>query len=159
MPEQHFDVVLASVDDVLPLRALVLRPGRPLDVARYDIDHDAATVHVAARAADGQILSCATVFPEPLDDEPAWRLRGMATHPTWQGRGVGSAVLARAIDVVAQAHGPVLWCNARVAALNLYLRAGFVTVGAQFDVPGIGPHYRAVLRLPAGSDQANGTGS
>jgi predicted GNAT family N-acyltransferase len=158
VPEREVHVDLAFVDDVVSLRARVLRPGQPIDAARYDIDADATTVHVAARAADGQVVSCATVFPEPLDGEPAWRLRGMATDPAWRGRGVGSAVLARAIDEVISVHGRVLWCNARVAALNLYLRAGFATVGAPFDVPGIGPHFRAVLHLPADSDQANGTG-
>jgi predicted GNAT family N-acyltransferase len=147
VPELQVHLGVASVADVLPLRARVLRPGQPIDVARYDIDADPATVHVAARDADGRVISCATVFPEPFDDEPAWRLRGMATDVAWQGRGVGSAVLARVIDDVRRAGGEVLWCNARVAALGLYRRAGFVTVGEEFEVTGIGPHYVALLRL------------
>jgi GNAT superfamily N-acetyltransferase len=146
-----FSVARATANDVVSLRARVLRPGQPVDVARYDIDGDSGTVHVAAFDPEGRVISCATVFPEPFDDEPAWRLRGMATDPAWQGRGVGSAVLARAIDEVERAGGQVLWCNARLAALNLYLRAGFHAVGDEFEVAGIGPHYVAVLRLSHGS--------
>jgi GNAT superfamily N-acetyltransferase len=145
--EPAVTVGLATANDVLALRAQVLRPGQPVHVASYDTDADPATVHVAARDASSRVVSCVTVFPEDFDGEPAWRLRGMATDPAWQGRGVGSAVLAAAVDEVRLAGGRVLWCNARVAALNLYLRAGFQTVGEEFDVAGIGPHYRAVLRL------------
>ena len=35
----------------------------------------------------------------------------------------------------------MVWCNARVAAVNLYRRAGFTPVGPEFDIPLIGPHY------------------
>lgn len=35
----------------------------------------------------------------------------------------------------------VLWCNARVGALGFYLRLGFATIGEEFEIAGIGPHF------------------
>jgi ribosomal protein S18 acetylase RimI-like enzyme len=35
-----------------------------------------------------------------------------------------------------------LWCNARVAAITLYERLGFVAEGERFEFPQVGPHQR-----------------
>jgi predicted GNAT family N-acyltransferase len=36
--------------------------------------------------------------------------------------------------------GGLLWCNARVPAINLYRRGGFVEHGEMWEDPDIGPH-------------------
>lgn len=159
MTADRVTVTTVTAARVLPLRHAVLRPGRPEVEARYDADDAPTTVHVAALEADGTVVACGTFFPEMLDDEPAWRLRGMATDPAYRGRGLGSAVLRAGIEHVRREQGQVLWCNARRRALSLYQRAGFETMGEEFEVPGIGPHYRAVLRLGPSADQANSTDS
>jgi GNAT superfamily N-acetyltransferase len=64
----------------------------------------------------------------------------MATEPQARGRGAGSAVLQALLDH-AQAHNAQLvCCNARVPALALYERAGFVAASDPFEVAQIGPH-------------------
>ena len=35
-----------------------------------------------------------------------------------------------------------LWCNARVAAITLYERLGFIAEGERFEFPQVGPHQR-----------------
>ena len=141
---------------VLALRHAVLRPGRPESEARYSVDDAPTTVHVAVVDDEDTVISCGTFFPEPLDGEPAWRIRGMATDQAHRGRGLGSAVLRAGVQHVADAGGTLVWCNARSAALSLYRRAGFEIVGDEFDTP-VGPHYRAVLRIPTTAGQANET--
>jgi predicted GNAT family N-acyltransferase len=150
----RFTLTTVPAAEVIDLRHRVLRTGRPESEAHYDVDDQASTVHIAAIDADGTVIACATFFPEPFDSAPAWRLRGMATDEAHRGRGLGSAVLRAGITHVASRQGRLLWCNARAPALSLYQRAGFVTVGEEFDVPGIGPHYRAVLQI-----ELNATGS
>jgi len=154
-------VDVVSVDAVLPLRHRVLRPGRPESESSYSSDRDPCTVHLAVLDDSGEVLACGTFFPEPLDGKSAWRVRGMATDPRRRGQGLGTAVLHAGIEHVASAGGSLLWCNARLGALALYRRAGFETVGAEFELPGIGAHYLAVLRLPGHPpfDQMNGTAS
>ena len=45
--------------------------------------------------------------------------------------------------------GSELWGNARMPAVGFYRRAGLEVVGAEFEVPGIGPHVVMVRRLAA----------
>ena len=155
----------ARVDEIFPLRHAVLRPGLPVSYSVYSEDDDA--VHVGAWAgpstpAEGGALpmgggaallvGCATVFPDPWPGPPAepaaWRLRGMAVDPEWQGRGVGAEVLVEAISAARQAGAPLLWANARTSALGFYRTHGFQTVGEEFITPDTGlPHHKIVLDL------------
>lgn len=134
---------------ILALRHAVLRPGRPPETARFDGDDDADTVHLAAVLdGSGEVIGCATLMRRPFAGEPAWQLRGMATRADLVRRGVGTAVL-RAAEALAGARGgaPLLWCNARLAAVPFYARAGWEVVSDAFDIPGIGPHRVMVRRV------------
>ncbi len=64
----------------------------------------------------------------------------MATASDWRGRGAGSAVLAAVFDHVAASGGGLLWCNARLGAVDFYKRAGMATTGEPWEEPVIGPH-------------------
>lgn len=142
-----------SAAEARPLRSEILRPGQPPDSLVYPGDDVPGSFHAGA-FAEGEIVGIATVYPEPMppesaaalpdvgfDPNNAFRLRGMATRATLQGAGLGRAVLTRCIEHVRDAGAEVLWCNARVGALGFYERLGFATVGDEFDIAGIGPHY------------------
>ena len=145
------DVRRARVDEIFPLRHAVLRPGRPVTYSVYSEDDGA--VHIGAWD-DGELVGCATVFPDPWagpDPAPepaAWRLRGMAVDPSRQGAGIGGLVLAAAVEAATEAGAPLLWANARTAALRFYARHGFAVAGEEFVTPDTGlPHFPIVLRL------------
>lgn len=135
-----------------PLRAAVLRPGVPPDTLVYPGDDHPRVLHAGAFAPgpDGRerLVGIATVYPEPppeayRDEIPgdAYRLRGMATLPDVRGAGYGRGLLEACFDH-ARTHGArALWCNARVVALDFYQQMGLQTVGPEFDIPEIGPHY------------------
>jgi GNAT superfamily N-acetyltransferase len=143
----------ASVDEIFPLRHAVLRPGRPVTYSVYR--EDAGAVHVGAwDDDDDELVGCATVFPNPWPGpspppEPvAWRLRGMAVDPSRQGSGVGGVVLAEAVSAAREAGAPLLWANARTAALRFYARHGWVVAGEEFITPDTGlPHVPIVLPM------------
>ena len=142
-----------SAAEARPLRSEILRPGHPPDSLVLPGDDAPGSFHAGA-VVDGEIVGIATVYPEPMpeasasalpdvdfDPSNAFRLRGMATRATFQGSGLGRAVLTRCIEHVRDAGAEVLWCNARIGALGFYERLGFATVGDEFDIAGIGPHY------------------
>lgn len=142
-----YDVERVPVADTYPLRALVLRNGGPPESARVPGDDHPEVATYAARDATGTVICCVGLFPEQcpdLADDPrrGWRIRGMATMPELRGRGVGSAVLAAALDHVRRAGGGLAWCNARTPARTLYERAGFQAIGEEWEDPEIGPHVR-----------------
>jgi GNAT superfamily N-acetyltransferase len=110
------------------LRRRVLRaqqaPGDPMP----GDDRPDAT-HVVALDDDGRLLGTCLVFPEPCDwrpEHPAWILRSMAVEPTEQGRGVGGAVLAGAVQVARDAGAALLWCHARETAEGFWHRQGWL---------------------------------
>jgi GNAT superfamily N-acetyltransferase len=142
----------ARAEEVFPLRHAVLRPGRPVTASVYGQDDSA--LHLGAWD-DGLLVGCATVFPDPWpggpeapDPEPAaWRLRGMAVEPSRQWTGLGRQVLAAAVAAAWEGGAPLLWANARTAALPFYAAAGWTVAGEEFLAADTGlPHLPIVLR-------------
>ena len=125
------------------LRQEVLRPHRAVDELA---GHEPAGAVAFGAFADDELLAVGLVGAE---GEPGdWRVRGMATRPDARGQGAGTHVL-NALVQHATAHGATrVWCNARVRALTLYQRAGFVIASGEFEPPDIGPHYRMELPVP-----------
>jgi len=138
-----------------PLRQAVLRSHQTIDEVGFPADHDpSAATFAAIDQANGDVVGVATVFrePSPFDaDEvgiPAgfgseatfWRLRAMATREDMRGKGLGSLVLAAALDHVAAEGGDLIWCYARLPAIPFYERAGFRRWGDEWEVPFTGPH-------------------
>lgn len=142
-----------SVELIRPLRTRILRPHFPAGkFAVYEGDDRADTRHFAVK--DGStIVGCATYmnWPSPAHHgEPAMRLRGMAVDAEYQGLGVGRRLLEVSMVrlAVLEPEHDILWCNARVHAIDFYEKLGFVTHGDEFEVAGIGPHVVMWRKLP-----------
>ncbi|MDX6225677.1 MAG: hypothetical protein QOJ92_2494 [Frankiales bacterium] len=131
----------ASVDEVLPLRALVLRDGGPLDSARFD--EDEAALHVVV--LDPDVVACATAFPAPREGEPgAWRIRGVAVHPERQGSHLGQSVVR---SVMVESGAESFWCTARISAVGFWERLGFAAEEPEpYSMPHGGLHHTMFLR-------------
>lgn len=127
-----------------PLRRTVLRPHQDEDAVVYAGDDDPVALHIGAMRGDG-LVGVSSIAPDPTA-AGAWRVRGMAVRPDARGRGIGAGMLACLIAHADAAGADLVWCNARVAAVRLYERAGFVAIGGVFDIPDIGPHVRMERR-------------
>jgi predicted GNAT family N-acyltransferase len=140
----------ATLAETLPLRAAVLRPGG--DPAAMPGDEHPATLHLAARTPDGQIVGVVRFSPAPCPWRPEasapWQLRGMATDPTVRGAGAGRALVAEGLGRVRAQGGDLVWCHARVAAAGFYERMGLAVVTEPYDKPPIGLHVGMVIDLP-----------
>ena len=134
--EVRLGVPAAAVHE---LRHRCLRPGQPFASAVYDCDELTGTLHAAAYR-DGALAGVATLLEDGA--EPfRLRIRGMAVEPEYRGAGIG-ARLVRALQRHAADQGSGIWCNARTSALSFYQGCGFRPVGEEFELPGIGPHFR-----------------
>ena len=132
-----------TVEQTLPLRCEILRPGLPESESVFPNDYAARAMHLGAWM-DDDLVGVGSVFGEEHEQfvgADVWRLRGMAVDEELQGQGVGRAVLAAGVAYVAEAGARLLWCNARVAAHGFYVQAGFETHGEAFEIPTIGEHY------------------
>jgi GNAT superfamily N-acetyltransferase len=138
----------AALNEILDLRHAVLRAGLPRATASFAGDDAPATLHFGAFLQERNI-ACATFHRNDYEGQPAWQLRGMATHPHYRGRGIGQAMLRHAEGAIpAQGKVRLLWCNARTPATPFYQRQGWQLVSEEFVIPTAGPHFRMVRRLP-----------
>lgn len=147
----EIEVRLITAAETLPLRMSVLRPNRPVEVAKFPEDDFATTRHFGA-FRDGKLLGIATLLRAELPAQPgelALQLRGMATAPEVRGEGFGRALILACLAFTRESGVPLLWCNARTSALGFYRKLGFEIVGAEFHVPDVGPHFRMMIRPPA----------
>lgn len=146
--------------DTYALRQHVLRPHQSFAEVGFAGDENPETGHYAVFSGPDDtrrivgVVSVLQQFPADRSaDDPHrwWRLRGLATAEDWRGRGVGSALVAAAVAHVAAHHGTVLWCYARISAVDFYRAAGFVVTGEAWDEPALGPHvamWRTVAHSP-----------
>jgi GNAT superfamily N-acetyltransferase len=113
------------------LRDDVLRRPIGLRLSDEDIAADADYVHFSAWAGE-QAIGCVLLGRQG-------KLRQMAVHPNWQGKGIGQRLLAM-LEEYAQRHGMArIHMHARVEAAGFYERLGYVREGEVFDEVGV-PH-------------------
>jgi len=135
-------------EEVLPLRSLVLRNGKPEQECVFDGDKAYDTFHLGY-LANGEIRSIASFMRNDFfpDGGEGYQLRGMATHPDFGGKGYGAALINFAVEYLKEYNTNYLWCNARSSAATFYKKLGFINESPEFDIPGIGFHYEMRLKL------------
>jgi len=140
--------------ETIAVRWPVLRPGFPRETAVFDGDDAATTLHFGAFDGD-MLLGVASIYlvpcPEKIPAQPdvsrAFQLRGMATLPEVRGAGFGKALLDACVAAARKNGAAILWCNARTSAADFYAKNGWRIVGAEFDIPTVGPHFRMWIVL------------
>ena len=146
-----YEIRRTGVDDIRPLRLDVLRRGMANRTVAFDGDDDPSTIHLAAFDHSNTVVATSTWLERPAPHRPgerATQLRGMATHRTLQGTGLGSRVLRAGLDMARAAGSPLVWANARDAALDFYRAHGFSVVGDGFiETVTQLPHHVVELRL------------
>ena len=138
------DIKVVTAKDIRPLRNLVLRPNLPIETTYYDLDNDIETFHLAS-IMDNTIISIGTFYPEndiELQTKNGYRLRGMATHPKFRRKSAATKLMKESFVLLKEKKCDVLWCNARLVAVEFYKSLGFKITGKIFDIPSIGPHYK-----------------
>lgn len=134
----------ARAEELIDLRHRVLRAGLARESAIFEGDDDPRALHFVATDADGSVIGCATIVPSRWEDQPSWRLRGMAVDEGSRSKGIGGALLRAVEDSVRTSNGPAphLWCNARTPAVGFYKRHGWAVVSDEFNIETAGPHFK-----------------
>jgi len=141
-----------SAAETIEIRWAVLRPGFPRESAVFAGDELATTRHFGAFDG-GRLVGVASIYAAPMPERAAAaaarQLRGMATLPEVRGAGFGRALLDACIADAAENGAALLWCNARTSAVALYRKHGWATLGDEFDIPTVGPHFRMWMETAA----------
>ena len=141
----QFQVEINKVDaeKIRSLRHSELRKGQDFSTTAYLRDYEEDTFHMAC-IVDEKIITCATFYPEKsikIKSNNTYRLRGMATDANFQRKGYASELMKESFKELKKRGCDILWCNARLVAVDFYKSIGFKIAGDLFDIAGIGPHY------------------
>jgi predicted GNAT family N-acyltransferase len=114
------------------VRKEVLRNNLPLPEA-MEGDFEKFTFHLGM-FLNTELIGIATFMKNKNSsfNGVQYQLRGMATCQNYQHMGVGKKLL---------------WCNARVTALSFYEKLGFISVGEEFEIHLVGPHFVMFKKL------------
>ena len=130
-----------SAEETFPIRLEVLRKNIPLPF-EFNGDFDSDTIHLGAFKNDKLIAVSSYMKANYKDFEGnQYQLRGMATLTEYQGFGAGKLMLQKAVQILKDKNSNLLWCNARIAAVEFYKKQGFQTFGEKFEISYVGDHY------------------
>ena len=132
-----------EAEKIRSLRHSELRKGQDYSTTSYLKDYEDGTFHMAC-IADYKIVTCATFYAQKsmkIKSENAYRLRGMATDSRFKRKGYASNLMAESFKELKKRDCNMVWCNARLVAVDFYKSSGFKITGEIFDIAGIGPHY------------------
>jgi ribosomal protein S18 acetylase RimI-like enzyme len=132
--------------ETLYLRSTALRNNVPEQECIFETDH--MGFHLGAFVED-QLVSVATFFPNDYSDlgPGGYQLRGMATATAFSRRGHGASLIVFALGELKGMGVNYLWCNARKNAADFYKKLNFEIISLEFEVPGIGPHYKMSIQI------------
>ena len=137
------NIRIVDAEIIRPLRHSELRKGQDFSTTSYLKDYELDTFHMAY-ISNEKIVTCATFYPEKstkIKSENAYRLRGMATDSNFQRKGYASDLMEESFKKLKNRDCDMVWCNARLVAVDFYKSVGFKITGEIFDIEGIGPHY------------------
>jgi GNAT superfamily N-acetyltransferase len=136
-----------STEETLKLRHEVLWPDKPLSYVRLPED-DEGYHYGAFPPSEALAVAVISLFLEDVpqnsstsileDFDQAHQLRGarfrkFACELSWQGRGIGTALLNHVMSVArTDLNVSVLWCDARLASAAWYEKRGMEKFGAIF---------------------------
>ena len=132
-----------DAESIRPLRHSELRKGQDFSTTSYLKDYEEGTFHMACIVDEG-IVSCATFYAQTsmkVKSDNAYRLRGMATDSNFQRQGYARNLIIESFKELKKRDCNMVWCNARLVAVNFYKSVGFKIIGELFDIEAIGPHY------------------
>jgi len=135
-------------DETIAVRHSVLRPHQSIEQCRYEGDDEPTTFHIGAVSSAGDVAGIATVLCceesryQQFASQRQFRLRGMAVVPEVQRQGIGKNLLTACLEEAAKRDCQTFWCNARLGAVDFYLKCGFSVLNeSPFNIEGIGPHH------------------
>ena len=146
IPFESINCRCAEIDEIIGLRHDVLIVGTNRSTPEFEGDFDSTTYHFGA-FFESKTLCCLSMMRNDLTDQPAYQLRGMATHPECRGKGIGQTLLSYAENFVCNETGiGYYWCNARAGIEDFYIKQGWEAVSEPFMIEGVCMHVRLEKR-------------
>ena len=142
MSANNAQAQILQPEEIQQLRNEVLWPHKTFENCILETDRLSTTFHFGIQE-DGLTVATVTLQQEKtvtLQQEKQYRLRAMAVREGYRGQGFGEAIVESGLSHLRELGVEVVWCDARVAALNFYRRLQFEELEEEYDIPIIGLH-------------------
>ena len=137
---KRFFLEEVSANNIKKFRMIALYNTNQTKNARYKEDSKKSTKHYLL-TINKKVVSGLTLIKKTNDCK--YQIRGMFTLPDYRSVGYGSKLLKMiALKYSSGDKVSVLWCNARIEAINFYKKNNFSIRGKKFMIKDIGFHYR-----------------
>ena len=123
-------------DEAIGLRDLVLRQPLKLQFTPEQIGEEWDSLHLGIYQSGGPLLGCLTLKPV---QEGVWKMRQVAVHPDWQGKGLGRLLVQFAENHLIRIGANRIELHARDTAVPFYQAQDYLIYDAPFYEVGI-PH-------------------
>jgi len=97
-------------------------------VFEMEMDEDQEGIHFGAFKED-KLVAVVSLFNEGTE----FQFRKLAVDSSMQKQGVGNKILKYITEYARENGGTKIWCNARVSAIDFYLKADFKLSGKPFS--------------------------
>jgi predicted GNAT family N-acyltransferase len=131
----------------LQLRDVVLRKPLGLAFTEKDLQVDAQGIHLGAFIS-GKLVGCLILNPQA---QGVYKMRQVAVDPTFQGRGIGKALVVFAEQVVQEVSGTKIELAARDTVVPFYESLQYQKEGNPFEEVTIS-HQKMFKQMNSSSD-------
>ena len=141
--KEDYQVKQILAKETYLVRHPILRTGKPLETCAFSGDDLPSTIHLGL-FNNSSIIGVASFMKNNNNEffkKSQYQLRGMAIIETFQGKGLGKMLLRKGEQLLKDKKTGLIWCNARIKAINFYKRNGYKITGVPFEIPEIGKHY------------------
>ncbi len=129
-------------DQSLALRFSILRKPLGMVFSPQTFEMEAADIHLGIVSKDW-LVGCLILTSSA---ENKAKMRQVAVHKSWQGKGVGKKLVRFAEEYALQNGISHFYLNARETAIPFYLSMNYVVLGERFEEVGI-PHFQMEKNL------------
>lgn len=139
----NYSIKQITAISTYPVRHLVLRAGKPIESCHFDGDELQSTQHFGYFIEE-QLIGVISIFEveNPIfGKQKSFQIRGMAVLTTHQKKGIGEALVLEAEAFCKKQETNIIWFNARTAAVGFYEKMGYETIGSEFEIKEVGPHF------------------
>ncbi len=126
----------AAWKSAIKLREAVLRTPLGLNFTPEELEAESQHIQVVAIHHD-KIIGTAVLVPE----HKMVKMQRVVVSPEWQNANIGSQMMTYCETLCKAKSIEQIYCHARDAAVNFYLKNGYTAIGDYFDEDGI-PHLK-----------------
>ncbi|MFT5444380.1 MAG: ribosomal protein S18 acetylase RimI-like enzyme [Myxococcota bacterium] len=110
---------------------------------------DRSSIQHLGAISRGKIIGVVSVYNEPrpaMVEGKAWRMRNLAVLPALRNEKIGTALIDGVSRFVSRRCGSLIWAHVPVEGCEFFRALGFDVVGDSFEVKGLAPHHRILLK-------------